>query len=69
MILIAGIKDIIKYLFLQSRQSSLEDEKFLLDAEMDRQSGSIQDQQRDFQVLVKDNEYAKEREAVLMGDR
>ena len=54
---------------LQSRQSSLEEEKFQLDKEMDRKSARFQEQEREFQIKLKDHEYAKEREAVLMGDR
>ena len=54
---------------LQTKQTSLEEEKFELDTEVDKQSGGLNDREREYQGLMKDYEYAKEREAVLMGDR
>ena len=54
---------------LTSKQSNLEEEKFELDGDVDKQSAKLHDKEADYQVLMKDYEYAKEREAVLMGDR
>ena len=53
----------------KSKQTDLEEEKFELDAEVDKQASSLAEKERDYQTLMKDYEYAKEREAVLMGDR
>ncbi len=47
----------------------MQEEKFELDTEVDRSSGMVTDREREFQMLVKDFEYARDREAVLMGDR
>ena len=54
---------------LQQKQTALEEEKFELDTEVDKSSGTVSDKEREYQVLMKDYEYAREREAVLMGDR
>ena len=54
---------------LKSKQTDLEEEKFELDTEVDKQASTLGDKERDYQTLMKDYEYAKEREAVLMGDR
>ena len=56
-------------LFLQKKQTGLEEEKFELDTDVDKSSGAVSDKEREYQVLMKDYEYAREREAVLMGDR
>jgi len=47
----------------------LEMEKASLDTELLRMEATHNDKERDYQVLVKDFEYAKERETVLMVDR
>ncbi len=54
---------------LQNKQTSLEEEKFELDTEVDKQSAGLNEREREYQSLMKDYDYAKEREAVLMGDR
>ena len=54
---------------IQCKQTQLEAEKFDLDAEVDKQASTLNDRESEYQVLMKDYEYAKEREAVLMGDR
>ena len=54
---------------MQQKQTALEEEKFELDTEVDKSSGTVSDKEREYQVLMKDYEYAREREAVLMGDR
>ena len=47
----------------------LEMEKASLEIELLRMEATHNDKERDYQVLVKDFEYAKERETVLMVDR
>lgn len=54
---------------LQGKQTLLEEEKFELDTDVDKSSGTVSDKEREYQLLMKDYEYAREREAVLMGDR
>lgn len=54
---------------LLSKQGQLDEEKFDLDREVDKQASTLSDKEREYQTLMKDFEYAKEREAVLMGDR
>lgn len=54
---------------LMNKQNQLEEEKFELDADVDRQGSKVSTKEAEYQVLMKDYEYAKEREAVLMGDR
>ena len=44
-------------------------EKSSLETELLRMEATHNDKERDYQVLVKDFEYAKERETVLMVDR
>ena len=54
---------------LQLKQHELEDEKYELDNHADRQGSLLGDDEAKYQILMKDYEYAKDREAVLMGDR
>jgi predicted nucleic acid-binding Zn-ribbon protein len=54
---------------LQFKFSQLEDEKFALDTSVDKQTDKLAERETEYQVLMKDYEYAKEREAVLMGDK
>ena len=53
----------------QKRQEKLNSEKFELDREVDKQQAKLGNRESDFEALLKDYEYAKEREAMLMGDR
>ena len=54
---------------IQKKQEKLNQEKYELDREVDKQANKLGEKEADYQVLMKDYEYAKEREAVLMGDR
>ncbi len=54
---------------LQQKEETLNTEKFDLEMEVDQQSGKLSDAEHKYQILMKDYEYAKDREAVLMGDR
>ncbi|XP_074646441.1 coiled-coil domain-containing protein 146-like [Tubulanus polymorphus] len=54
---------------LESRRRHLEEEKFTSDGDQDKQKGRLDDKETEFDDLMKTYEYAKEREAVLMGDR
>ena len=54
---------------LQRRQERLNSEKYDLEREVDGQSSKLGGRESEYQVLLRDYEYAKEREAVLMGDR
>jgi len=51
------------------RQDELEMSKSALEVDLRRLDATHQDKERDCRVLVKDFEYAKERETVLMVDR
>ncbi|XP_006816366.1 coiled-coil domain-containing protein 146-like [Saccoglossus kowalevskii] len=52
-----------------TKQTTLEDDKFDMEQELEKQRGKVEAQQREFDGLMKDYEYAKEREAVYLGDR
>ena len=54
---------------LQKRQERLNSEKYDMEREVDGHSSKLAGREGEYQVLLKDYEYAKEREAVLMGDR
>ncbi|ELU12496.1 hypothetical protein CAPTEDRAFT_228195 [Capitella teleta] len=54
---------------IAEKQTEVEEEKFGLDREVERQSAKVVDKETDYQILMKDFDIAKEREAVLMGDR
>ena len=51
------------------RQTALDDEKTALSTELEKKLGVLHDREREHHVLSKDYNYAKDREAVLMGDR
>lgn len=53
----------------QRQQEQLSDDKFELDTEVDQQAGRLAQAEESYQALMKDFEYAKDKEAVLMGDR
>ena len=54
---------------LQKQQTQLQNEKFDLDGQVDQQVAILDAKSGDYQVLMKDYELAREREAELMGDR
>ena len=54
---------------MESALSALQDEKYEMDNEVEKQKQALNDKDRMMEVLQKDYEYAKDREAVLMGDR
>ena len=54
---------------LESDQSSLMEEKNHLDSQVDKHLLTLKEKERGFQSMSKDNDYARERAAVLMGDR
>jgi len=54
---------------IQSKLTSLEEEKYEMDNEVEKQRSSYNDKDREMDMLQKDYELAKEKEAVLMGDR
>jgi len=56
-------------LSVTGKLDQLEMEKSSLDMELRRMEALHDDKERDCQTLVKDFEYAKERETVLMVDR
>jgi len=53
----------------EGKYHNLEDEKFDMDREVDKQRSLLNEKDREMEVLQKDYEYAKDKEAVLMGDR
>ncbi|XP_025107839.1 coiled-coil domain-containing protein 146-like isoform X3 [Pomacea canaliculata] len=54
---------------LESRRKLLEEEKLEADTELEKQRVLLDQRTRELEMLTKDFELAKEREAVLMGDR
>jgi len=54
---------------LQMKQQDLEDEKYELDNLTDKQAAILAEEEAKYRILMKDYEYAKDREAILMGDR
>ena len=57
-----------KKIFEQKFQG-LEEEKFDMNNNLEKQKSAVNEKDRAMEVLQKDYEYAKDREAVLMGDR
>jgi hypothetical protein len=47
----------------------LDDEKSKLDRDVKQSGNKVADKESDYHILMTDFEIAKEREAVLMGDR
>lgn len=54
---------------VEAKLQSLQEEKFDMDNEVEKNKSVLNEKDREMEVLQKDYEYAKEREAVLMGDR
>ncbi|XP_070559070.1 coiled-coil domain-containing protein 146-like [Ptychodera flava] len=54
---------------VEGKRTTLEDDKFDMDTELDKQRSKVDSQQREFDGQMKEYEYAKEREAVYQGDR
>lgn len=54
---------------IENKLRQLEEEKFDMDNDVEKQKASLNEKDREMEHLQKDYEYAKDREAVLMGDR
>ncbi|XP_076468743.1 coiled-coil domain-containing protein 146-like [Babylonia areolata] len=54
---------------VETRRRTLEEEKMEADGELDKQRSLLDQRTRELDMLTKDYELAKEREAVLLGDR
>lgn len=54
---------------IETKLRSLEEEKYETDNEVEKQRSMFNDKDREMDMLQKDYELAKEKEAVLMGDR
>lgn len=54
---------------IETKLHSLEEEKYEMDNEVEKQRSLLNNREREMDVLQKDYELAKEKEAVLMGDR
>lgn len=54
---------------LQKQQEKLNAEKTDQERVFDRHANKLAERESEFQLLMKDYEYAKEREAVLIGDK
>lgn len=54
---------------VENRRRALEEEKMEADEELDKQRSVLDERTKELDMLTKDYELAKEREAVLMGDR
>ena len=54
---------------VEAKLRGLEEEKFDMDNEVEKHKSVLNEKDREMEVLQKDFEYAKDREAVLMGDR
>ena len=49
--------------------SQLDEEKFMMDSELNRQRTRLDESEREFSILLKKYELEKDREASLMADR
>ncbi|XP_046358151.2 coiled-coil domain-containing protein 146-like isoform X1 [Haliotis rufescens] len=54
---------------LETKRRKLEDEKLEFDSELEEQRSILNERERELDLLQKDYEHAKEREAMLLGDR
>ncbi len=54
---------------MQMKLESLSEEKMGISNDLDKKMSSVQDREREYHILMKDFEYAKEREAMLLGDK
>lgn len=54
---------------IETKLHSLEEEKYEMDNEVEKQKSLLNDKDREMDMLQKDYELAKDKEAVLMGDR
>ncbi|KAL4226619.1 hypothetical protein ACF0H5_014602 [Mactra antiquata] len=54
---------------IENKFRQLGEEKFDMDNDVEKQKASLNEKDREMEHLQKDYEYAKDREAVLMGDR
>lgn len=54
---------------IEHKLQQLEEEKYDMDNDVEKQKSHLNEKDREMEVLQKDFEYAKDREAVLMGDR
>ena len=61
--LVANLKN------LEEKHRSLVEDKFSADNELDKQRSIGLEREREYDLLMKEYEYAKEKEAVLMGDK
>ena len=54
---------------LETQRKSLEEEKYSADTELDKQRMALDEKQRAYDALMREHEYAREKEAQLMGDK
>lgn len=54
---------------LETQRQTLEAEKYSADAELDKQRMALDEKQRAYDALMREHEYAREKEAQLMGDK
>lgn len=54
---------------LEEQRQNLEEEKFSADAELDKQRMALDEKQQAYDALMREHEYAREKEAQLMGDK
>lgn len=54
---------------LENKRRTAEEEKFDADSELEKQRSLNMQKEREYNMLLKESEYAKDRQAVLMADR
>jgi len=54
---------------LENQRTNLEGEKFSADSELDQQRLALDEKQKAYDSLMREHEYAREKEAQLMGDK
>ena len=62
-----GLTDLLRK--MQSKLESSTDEKLTINSELDKKMSSLHAREHEYHILMKDFEYAKEREAILLGDK
>lgn len=53
----------------ENKKNELQSEKFDMEGDLDKNRSMLNQKEREYNMLIKDYEFAKDKEAVLMGDR
>ena len=54
---------------MQTKVEGLTEEKLGINSDLDKKISTLADKEHEYHILMKDFEYAKEREAMLLGDK